>query len=312
LGYMVMALGLRSSEAGMFHLTTHAFFKALLFLGAGSLIHALHTQDIWKMAETSRSSLFKKMPVTTVTFLIGTLALMGIPPTSGFFSKEEILTMASTGPAVLFFLAVTTVFLTAFYMGRVVAITFLGGSQSSGEIPAGTGKSDVRIHEPNLWMLLPLILLALLSIIGGYLPIRDLLPDRSVFEESHKLTQLSIGLAAAGFFIAVLFYRVFPKTFRKSFEHSFSIPRRILERKYFFDDVYDWLIRNVQDNTARFSDLFERWVIVKTLVNGTARTVRSLGDLLRGLQTGVVQFYGLLFTAGITLLVFFLIFWRAS
>ena len=324
LGYMVMALGLRSSEAGMFHLTTHAFFKALLFLGAGSLIHALRTQDIWQMPRTGKSSLFLKMPVTALTFLIGSLALMGIPPLSGYFSKEEILTMASTGPTFLFLLALATVFLTAFYMGRVLTVVFLGGSpltsaklRGGSDVLGGGLPSPPRgegwgegIHESGWRICIPLILLAVLSVFGGYLPIRELLPDRSFFEESHTLSQISITLAAAGFLLAFFLYRLAPKSLFLFFQNLLSIPKSVLQRKYFFDDFYDWGIRTFQENTARFSDAFERQVIVKTAVNGTAHATQALGNLLRKLQTGVVQFYAFLFTAGLTILILVFIFWR--
>ncbi len=316
LGYMVMALGLRSSEAGMFHLTTHAFFKALLFLGAGSLIHSLHTQNIWEMPQTAKASLLQKMPVTSLTFFIGTLALMGIPPLSGYFSKEEILTMASVGPPLIFFLALATVFLTAFYMGRVLTLVFFGGSpftRTSPPISPRAGKLEKNeIHEADFWMLLPLILLAILSVIGGYLPIREMLPDRSLFEESRKLSQLSIALAAGGFLLSFFIYRVLPKSVSRALENLVTFPKFILLKKYFFDDLYDWLIRNVQDKIAHLSDAFERWVIVKTAVNGTAYTTRSAGDLLRRLQSGMVQFYALLFTTGMTVFILIFIFWKKS
>jgi len=324
LGYMVMALGLRSSEAGMFHLTTHAFFKALLFLGAGSLIHALHTQDIWAMAETINTHsqeeskkhwlpfLFRKMPVTGLTFLVGTLALMGIPPLSGFFSKEEVLTMARSGPALVFWLAMATVFLTAFYMGRLVTVVFWGKKIKAAvdlKFKASHAPHSTPIHEPDWRMLTPLILLAIFSAAGGYLPIREMLPDRSLFEEDHALSRLSIAFALAGFFVSYLLYRFLPAGLLQTLASFLRFPKTLLEKKFFFDDFYDWWIKTVQENIARLSDAFERWVIVETGVNGTARLTRSAGDALRRLQSGVVQFYALLFTGGVTVILFFLILW---
>ncbi len=309
LGYMVMALGLKSSEAGMFHLTTHAFFKALLFLGAGSFIHSLHTQDIWEITATTRqasTSLFKKMPVTTLTFLIGTLALMGIPPLSGFFSKEEVLIVAHSGPTPIFWLAMITVFLTAFYMGRLCTILFFGGKIKL-TVPEHGGHKHHGIHEADWRILIPLILLAVLSALGGYFPIRELLPDHSFFEGGHDIQALSLTFAIGGFILAFLIYRFIPRETLQL--RPIRIPQLILERKYFFDDLYDFIITYVQGNFAKLCDWFERIVVVEGAVNGTAKTTRAFGDFLRMLQTGMVQFYALLFAGGITLVIFAWILW---
>lgn len=311
LGYMVMALGLRSSEAGMFHLTTHAFFKALLFLGAGSLIHAIHTQDIWVMGAASRGErtllpLFRKMPITSLTFIIATLALMGIPPLSGYHSKEEILTVAHHGPTPIFWFAMVTVFLTAFYMGRLVTVVFFGSDK--GRLPPALEHAvshSPSIHESGWRMTFPLVILAIFSVIGGYLPIREMLPDRSHFEmaHGHALELISLAFALSGFFIAFLLYRFFPSGISPRFA-AVRAPLFVLEKKYFFDAIYDFFIKNVQDNVARLSDAVERWVIVRGAVNGTAFFTRFLGDRLRKLQTGMVQFYALLFAGGFTLILF--------
>ena len=305
LGLMVMAVGLRSSEAGMFHLATHAFFKALLFLGAGSLIHALHTQNIWKMARVSRDTaggLFKKMPITSWSFLFGTLALLGIFPTSGYFSKDEILIVAADGPVLLYGMALATVFFTAFYMGRLLTVVF--GSEKK-HVPAAQPHEPHPhpIRESGPRMAIPLIVLAIFSVIGGLLPIRELLPDRTFFEESYSITRLAHFLAMGGFLLAYLIYR------RRLEGASEAWPilrpvKFLLDRKYFFDDLYDLLIRHVQENFARLSDGFERVVIVKLGVNGAARMLRGVGDLLRKLQTGVVQFYATFFAAGVTVLIY--------
>jgi NADH-quinone oxidoreductase subunit L len=315
LGYMVMALGLRSSEAGMFHLTTHAFFKALLFLGAGSLIHALHAQDIWEMRSPAAKqgfmpTLFKKMPITSFTFFIGTLALMGIPPLSGYFSKEELLAVAYNASLPLFWIAVTTVFLTAFYMGRLLTVVFFRQKLFEEIRPSVTHAQDTSIHEPDWRILIPLVVLAFFSAFGGYLPIRELLPDRTVFETPHALEQMSIILALGGFASAFLIYCFVPRSALQT--PLIRLPEYILQRKYFFDDLYDFLIRVVQENLARLSDAFERWIIVETGVNGTARLTQICGDFLRKLQTGMVQFYALLFTGGVTAVIFAFILWGKS
>ena len=156
LGYMVMAVGLTGITPAMFHLTTHAFFKALLFLGAGSVIHALHhEQDIWKMG-----GLWKKTPVTFWTFLIGTLALAGVPPLSGFYSKDAILLLAFEHNKLLFVIGVLTALLTAYYMGREVFVVFFGK-------PRDHHAYD-HAHESPAVMTLPLVFLCVLSVIAGW------------------------------------------------------------------------------------------------------------------------------------------------
>jgi len=294
LGYMVMALGLANPQAGMFHLTTHAFFKALLFLGAGCFIHALHTQDIWKM---SGKGALQSMPVTSWTFLIGTLALMGIPPLSGYFSKESILRAAQHGPALLFVMAMAVVFLTAFYMGRLCTLVFF-------RAPSTSSKSEA-LHDSGWQISLPLILLGIFAVVGGFLPIQELVGTPhvhgGVMHASPLLAILSTSLAVLGFGISFWIYR------KKSEETVFAFPKSILAKKFYFDDLYDALIQRVQENLATLSDLFERVVVVESAVNGTARLTRYLGNVLRKFQTGVVQFHALVFTSGVTALIYLLV-----
>src|SRR3989338_2652242 len=183
LGLMVMALGLGGPLQGMYHLTTHAFFKALLFLAAGSVIYALHhEQNIWKM-----QGLLKKMPITGITFLIGTLALCGIFPLSGFWSKDEILVLASQHNALLYWMATITSLLTAFYMGRLFWTAFWGKPSSSD-----------HAHESPAVMTLPLIFLAILSVIGGFIGIPHFL-----YPEAEHLT-LNMKVALISSFVAIL------------------------------------------------------------------------------------------------------------
>ncbi len=306
LGYMVMAIGRGHVEAGMFHLITHAFFKALLFLGAGSLIHALHTQNIWNMGACGQKKFFvliKKMPVTSLTFIAGTLALMGIPPTSGFFSKEEILTAAQSGPPLMFFCAVTVVFLTAFYMGRLSGAVFLPGTihLAHHEDPSHNTHEP---HEPDWRMLLPLSILGILAIFGGFLPIRELLPETHALphESGSFLLPLSLSLASAGFLLGLFIFRNYDENHIST--GLAAAPRILLERKFFVDDLYAWLIQNVQERIASFADLFEKMVVVEIGANGIARLTRSIGNGVRQFQTGIVQFYALIFTAGLGLLIY--------
>ncbi len=306
LGYMVMAIGLKSPEAGMFHLFAHAFFKALLFLGAGSLIHALHTQDIWEMAGYGHGkgafALAKKMPVTALTFLVGMLALMGIPPTSGFFSKEEVLAAAYHGPRAIFIIAVSVVFLTSFYMGRLLSAVFLS-SKGSPTAEHGHGHEP---HEPDWRMTMPLIILSVFAAIGGFLPVHALITaGHAAAEETRHpsfLPALSLGLASTGFISGLFLCRNRPEGMTKSVP-ALSWPAKILSNKFFFDFSYDWLIQNVQERLASAADLFEKWVVVEIGANGTAKLVRKAGDIVRQMQSGIVQFYALLFAAGLAILI---------
>lgn len=298
LGYMVMALGLKSSEAGMFHLTTHAFFKALLFLGSGSLIHALHTQNIWEM---SSSSPLKSMKITSITFLIGTAALMGLPPLSGYFSKEEILAAASTGPKLLFLVSLFVVFCTAFYMGRLCTIVFFR------KAPHGHGHHG---HEAGWKITVPLMILGVLSVIGAYLPIKSFLTSGHAHHAAphggNWLAILSIGLALAGFILSFQLYRN-KKSASDEFRGPFRLPQAIFLKKYYFDDFYDKVVIRLQEGIAKSADLFERVVVIETGVNGTARFTRLCGDLMRRFQTGAIQFYAFMFAAGITAILFLII-----
>lgn len=293
LGYMVAALGLGSPEVGIFHLGTHAFFKALLFLGAGAIIHMLHTQDIWKM-----SGLLKKMPVTAWTFLAGTLALVGIFPTSGFWSKEEILMAAYLQNPFVFVVLLAGALLTAVYMGRLFSIVFLQ-----------SGEKTKDVKDPSGYMKVPLLILAIFSIVSGFF-LKNFVPAH---HEAHHgpffVTLLGLVVGAGGFLITIYFYLFKPGQIQQMAE-KFPGPRLVLQKKYYIDEIYDGLIRYGQDSFAHLCDIFERVVIVQFFVNGTAKLTRLLGDYARKIQTGQVQFYALLFSLGVTLLTYGLILWK--
>jgi len=313
LGYMVMSVGFGGPEAGMFHLFTHAFFKALLFLGAGSLIHALHTQDIWAMSSFNKTPglvLAKKMPITSLTFFLATFALMGIPPLSGFFSKEAVLAAVwEGGPKPAFFIACTVVFLTALYMGRLLSAVYL---TSKGSAP--DSKHSHEPHEPDWRMTAPLILLAVLTVIGGFLPVSQLLTSlHTAHAAAHPafLLPLSLVLAAAGFVTGLLLFRNRPEGLSQKIS-ALRIPAGILEKKFYFDTAYDWFITRVQERAASFVDLFEKLIVIEIGANGTAKSVRLAGDVLRKLQTGVVQFYMLIFAAGLAALIYLCVTGRAA
>ncbi|MBI4314167.1 MAG: NADH-quinone oxidoreductase subunit L [Candidatus Omnitrophica bacterium] len=287
LGYMVMALGLGGYSAGIFHLATHAFFKALLFLGAGCMIHALHTNDIWEMG-----GLIKSMKVTSWTFLIGTAALCGIWPLSGFWSKDEILALAFHQDKFLWAIGSLTAMMTAFYMGRLCFAAIFGK-------PRGHGHSQ----EAPAVMTGPLVFLAILSVIGGFLGI-----PRFIHHPRAMHVEFDLGVALISTLCAVIglgsAWRLYgkpsdlPVRLRASFRWLYSL----LANKYYVDEIYAWLIRNVHDRIARLCALFERYVIMRFCVNGIAVTTRAAGSVLRMIQTGKVQTYALALFAGLLLI----------
>jgi len=306
LGYMVMAIGLHHPEAGMFHLVTHAFFKALLFLGAGSLIHALHTQDIWQMSVAFRSQKnagFKKLPITVITFLIGTAALTGIPFTSGFFSKEEILNAASHGPIAIFIASLVVVILTAYYMGRVLTVVFFSSAKkNSGHTPDA--------HEDNALITLPLIVLAFFSIAAGYLGLPAFLSGNP--HPSHPplwLAALSVGLASAGLLLSFLLYRN-----KTEDRHAaiFQIPVKIIQEKFYFDHFYDWLVVKIQGGLARGAEIVEQKIIMPLGSSLTAKLILNLGQFVRKIQNGWIQNYALIFAAGWIFLLIYLVYHGGS
>ncbi len=284
LGYMVMAIGALSREAAMFHLFTHAFFKALLFLGAGAVIHGMHhEQDIWKMG-----GLAKRMPVTFATFAVGTLALIGCPGFSGFFSKETILAAAASQSKWLFAGALAVAFLTAFYMVRLFVVVFFGGAKTDA---ARHG------HEVPPVMSIPLVLLAIPSLLAGYgFFIRHFVPAPAV-EAPGFITIFALIAFASGALIAFQLYK------EKS-EDPMHV--RMLANKFYFDEIYAAFIRRTQDALARQSGVFDRWVLdgfVRFLGGGTY----ALGFALRTFQVGNIQGYAFLFGVGMVAILYFVI-----
>lgn len=291
LGFMVMALGLGGYTAGMYHLTTHAFFKALLFLGAGSVIHALHTNDIWKMG-----GLAKLMPITTGTFLIATAALCGLFPLSGFWSKDEILSLAFEQNKILWVVGTITAGMTAFYMGRLVSVAFLGRSPHP----------DLHPHESPQVMTIPLMALALPSVLAGLFGIPHFLgkPEGAVHAEFNLLVALiSNGVAIGGLALAYGIYGRRPGLalrLRESLEGLY----RLLTRKFYVDEIYGWINQNVQQRLAILLSLFERTIIIGLMVNGTAKLTGLIGSLSRLAQTGKVQTYAFSLLMGLVLFIY--------
>ena len=281
LGLMVMALGLGGPMQGMYHLTTHAFFKALLFLGAGSVIYALHhEQNIWNM-----HGLFKKMPITGITFLVGTLALCGIFPLSGFWSKDAILALAYENNTTLYLIAALASGLTAFYMGRLWWVVFWGE-------PSGFHRraNEHEIHESPAVMTIPLIFLALLSAVGGFLGIPQLLfPQQAPEDLNLRVAIISSVVAVLGLGFSYMIYG------KRSQNDPLST---ILKNKFYFDTVYEWYVNRIQQTLAICLAWFEKVFIVRGCVEGITNLARSGGKSFRYLQNGLVQFYALIFILG--------------
>ncbi|HZK43535.1 MAG TPA: NADH-quinone oxidoreductase subunit L [Syntrophomonadaceae bacterium] len=298
LGYMVMAMGIGAMTAGMFHLMTHAFFKALLFLGAGSVIIALkHEQDIWKMG-----NLNKKMPITTWTFVIGALALSGIPPLSGFWSKDEILLGAFAGGYTgLYVLGTFVAFLTAFYMFRLIFVAFFG--------PDKNRVGGVEVKESPKVMTIPLIILAFLAIVAGFLgsPLTDFRFGQIVtyvgavhHEPSIMIMVISSLVAIAGIFLAWLVYQkkvISAENIKQRFNGIYTL----LYNKYYIDEIYAWLIKVFVDGTARVFFWIDIY-IVNGFINGLATLADNTGRLLRYTEDGQTQTYAVYMLAGLIII----------
>jgi NADH-quinone oxidoreductase subunit L len=318
LGYMFLALGVGAFAAGLFHVLTHAFFKALLFLGSGAVIHAMHAeQDIQKMG-----GLKNHLPITYKTFLVGALAIAGIPPLSGFFSKDEILWRAfSQGSWLLWLLGVIGAGVTAFYMFRLVSLTFDDGKRwDAGKHP----------HEALATMTVPLVILAILSAAGGVFGIpaslgggnaiehwlepvfaratetRGLVPH-DVDPVEYVLMVLSVAIAVGGIFLAREWY------LRKT-----EMPKRaiaaapavywLLWNKYYVDEVYDAVV--VTPTVKGSEKLLWRTVdvgIIDWLVNAVAKSLGALSSAVRVVQSGIAQNYVFIFVIGVVALLGWLI-----
>ena len=293
LGYMVMAVGLVAGEAGMFHLFTHAWFKALLFLGSGAVIYACHhEQDIWKMG-----GLLKKMPITGLTFAIGFLALIAVPGTSGFFSKEQILEAAHHDSTPLFWIAVFVAVLTPFYMTRLFVIAFLGKHRS---------ENADHAHEVGPLMFVPLAILALLGLFAGY-PFIAAKLSPAYQQPEHLIhfgftTMVSIVAVATGVIAGFVLYNGKDKD-------PLNIP--LFRNRFYVDTIYDnYLVRYFQDAFAAIVNFFDELFINSILVNGLSRAAVSFGNLFRKLQSGELQGYAYSFGLGVILVIYFTVFSR--
>ncbi len=313
LGYMMLALGAGSLTSSMFHLMTHAFFKALMFLGAGSVLHAMHNEaNIWKYG-----GLKKKMPITYWTFFIGCLAIAGIPPFAGFFSKDQILEAVfvnstfhhvaghAASPyagvySLLFVMAALTAMMTAFYMFRMFFICFHGEQRDSHFHP----------HEAPFSMALPLGILAVLSVVGGWVGAPETwlpegfhpfywfvrLGEFEPVEANWTLIAISVSVAVIGILGAYMVYG--RKQVNEDPLAKFGVFYKLSLNKFYIDEIYLWLIHNVLDGIGKV--LY--WVdvaIVDTIIDGIAGSARLGGSLFRRIETGKIQHYALVLFAAV-------------
>jgi NADH-quinone oxidoreductase subunit L len=341
LGYMFLALGVGAFAAGIFHLMTHAFFKALLFLGAGSVIHAMSgEQDIRKMG-----GLWDKIPYTAWTFAAATLAIAGIFPFAGFFSKDEILGSSFDRFRVLWFVGFVTAGLTAFYMSRLFFLTFVGYCRADEHI-------EKHIHESPRAMTVPLMILAGFSIIGGWIGwpevfggenrfekfldpvLKGVLPETGEVNIAHHallkeglLMVASLGIAAVGIILAYQLYcskRIAPELLAKKWPRLYQL----LLHKYYVDEIYDAAVvertkdlgtvlgsfdANVIDGVgvngagwlARFVSTLSMWWdkwIIDGLLNFSAKLMQLFSYPVRLLQTGMFSSYAMFILLGLVVL----------
>jgi NADH-quinone oxidoreductase subunit L len=307
LGYMVMAVGLSGRTEAMYHLTTHAFFKALLFLGAGSVIHALHDeQNIWRMG-----ALRTRLPVTFWTFMAGTLALCGVWPLSGFYSKDSILAVALKHNVALFLLGVLVAILTTFYMFRLVLVVFFGGERSE-----AAGHS----HESPGIMAWPLRVLAVFSVIGAFIGIegmyhRQFEADQAEqalgffaqlikpFNDSPMASVAGVGAVVFGFFLAMAFYR---DAVADPLPAKLGWLSRAMRNRFYFDELYErLLIPCTQELLATIADTIDQGIML--IVRGLHGTTELSGRALRLAQSGSLQTYAFLLVAGVALVLHFVL-----
>lgn len=310
LGYMFVGVGLGAFASGIFHLFTHAFFKALLFLGAGSVMHALNELNIQKMG-----GLWNKMKTTAITFFIGALALSGIPPFSGFFSKDEIIKAAAeSGHTLIWLVVLITVFLTSFYMFRMFFMVFLGRPKDH--------TLYEHAHESPRVMLYPMIILAFFAITAGWLGIGGsesrffkflAIPRPELVHGVETSTNLvrftpmiSILLAVLGIFLAYSIYLQGLPT-PQSITNRFRLIYKLLKGKYFVDEIYNTIVvKPLRGLSVLLFHLVDR-ILVDGTVNGIGATLAGSGSIIRKLSAGNVRNYLLWVLFGLNILLWFLV-----
>jgi len=310
LGYMFLGLGVGAYTGAVFHVMTHAFFKALLFLGAGSVIHAMSgEQDMRNMG-----GLKKYMSITNITFLLGCIAIAGMPPFSGFFSKDEILAAAFAKNPILWGIGVLGAMMTAFYMFRLYAMTFLGKFR-------GTHEQEHHLHESPKAITFPLIALAILAVIGGWVGIPEIFMHgghkleaflEPVFAQSnaiaakhvmsHNTEFLIMGISVLLSLLSLLFaLKTFSKYTRENEKPATGLTR-VLENKWYVDEIYNKIITHPLKSLSLFFNNTIEKKGIDGLVNGTGKFVNYGSRQLRWLQSGQVGAYVLLMVIGMLLL----------
>jgi NADH-quinone oxidoreductase subunit L len=314
LGYMFLGLGVMAYSSGLFHVITHAFFKALLFLGAGSVIHAMSgDQDIRNMG-----GLWPKIKITAITFLVGTIAISGIPPFSGFFSKDEILAHVFEHNKLMWALALLGSFMTAFYMFRLFFVTFKGNFR-------GTHEQEHHLHESPSSMTLPLIVLAVLSIIGGaigfpeifhfphrlneflnpiYVGSKSVNPEFGVIYIDHSTEWILMGVSVLVAIVAIVFaYSVYGngKNVPVS-DESMNGLKKVVYDKYYIDELYNKIFVNSISSLSKFFGNVIDNKFIDGFVNGVGNTVNLASAQIKRIQVGSTSSYLLFMTIGIILL----------
>jgi NADH-quinone oxidoreductase subunit L len=304
LGYMFLGLGVGAYNGAFFHVITHAFFKALLFLAAGSVIHAMHhQQDMRHMG-----GLRKKLPVTFLTMLIGTIAIAGLPPFSGFFSKDEILAHVFEYNKVMWVIGVLTAFLTAFYMFRMLFLTFYSDYR-------GAHHEEEHIHESPKSMTIPLIVLAVLSAIGGIIGIPESLGGTHWLSQwlspvinhhsaapDHATEYMLMGITVVGVIISILVaYNRYIKQAHVPLPDAGhrSALAKLSYNKFYFDEIYDAIIRKPLDLLSGFFYRIVDTKIIDGIVNGLGWSATEASKGLRLVQSGNVGFYIFMMVVGI-------------
>ena len=322
LGYMFLAAGVGAFSASIFHVMTHAFFKALLFLGAGSVIHGMHEEQNIQ----NYGGLKKYMPKTYATFLIAALAISGFPGLSGFFSKDEILWYAyANGGFIFWLIGALTAMLTAFYVFRLFSLTFLGEERFD--------HHKVHPHESPSVMTIPLIILAVLSVIGGYVGIPEIFSGENgnlfekwlapVYEPAEQkimhygfhthfqeilLMTISVILALSAIYFALYVY-----TKNKNIAENISLRFRkfynLLLNKYYVDEIYDAaIVKPIVTGSEKVLWKFTDSFIIDGIVNGVAKIIAIISESIRKIQTGIAQLYAFIIVAGIAAVLLWIIF----
>ncbi|MHB8401726.1 MAG: NADH-quinone oxidoreductase subunit L [Bacteroidia bacterium] len=311
LGLIFLALGAGGYSSAVFHVTTHAFFKALLFLGAGSVIHAMGgEQDIRRMG-----GLKKAFPITFMTLILGTIAISGIPPLSGFFSKDEMLAHVYEYSPVLWFVGSITSVLTAFYMFRMMFLTFWGSFR-------GTHEQEHHLHESPKSMTVPLLVLAALAVVGGILGLPEFWGFKNWMSEtlnpiiirknpsilSHETEWMLMLIAVAAalattYFAYIMFIK--NKVLPAEMESDMKPFQRVVYNKYYVDEFYDSLIRKPLDGISKAFYKFFDTKLIDGIVEGIGISVKWVSGETRKLQTGHIGFYIMAMVVGIIAVMFF-------